>query len=177
MVSMINAFDYTLRYNNLNYEMVTISQRFFQVATEYMRLAQVDRLFGKGVLLQISEQINQLMFSDVINQSVKEDATRKILSDMQSRYSVRIMNEVDTLQLQLTELDLVQKIQYQYDVYALNTEALFSKDAMKAVAQTLSELIFKDIKISYDLSKALKSQEELKFVFHTDSEATNILEI
>lgn len=39
MVSMINAFDYTLRHNNLNYEMVSVSQRFFQVATEYMRLA------------------------------------------------------------------------------------------------------------------------------------------
>jgi hypothetical protein len=25
MVSMINAFDYTLRYNNLNYEVVTVS--------------------------------------------------------------------------------------------------------------------------------------------------------
>lgn len=51
MVSMVNAFDYTLRYNNLNYEMLTLSQRFFQVATEYIRLAQIDRLFGKGVLL------------------------------------------------------------------------------------------------------------------------------
>lgn len=47
------------------------------------------------------------MFSDVINSSVKDDTNRKALNDMQSRYSVKIMNEVDTLQLQLTELDLV----------------------------------------------------------------------
>lgn len=72
-----------------------------------MRLAQVDRLFGKGVLLQISEQINQLMLSDVINSSQKEETNRLALNDMQSRYSVLIMNEVDTLQLQLSELDLV----------------------------------------------------------------------
>lgn len=119
------------------------------------------------------------MFSDVINSSVKDDTNRKALNDMQSRYAGKIMNEVDTLQLQLTELDLVQKIQYQYDVYALDTEALFSKNAMKAVAQTLSELIFKDIKVCYDLAIALKSsgQEDIKFVFDTDSEATNILEV
>lgn len=61
----------------------------------------------------------------------------------------------------------------------MDTEALFSKNAMKAVAQTLSELVFKDIKVCYDLATALKSsqQDDIKFVFDTDIEATNILEV
>lgn len=41
---------------------------------------------------------------------------------------------------------------------------------MKAISQTLSELIFKDIKVSFDLSADLEnsSQDEIKFSFATE---------
>lgn len=49
---------------------------------------------------------------------------------------------------------------------------------MKVISQTLSELIFKDIKINYDLAAALKTtQDETKFVFATEPDATEILEV
>jgi len=48
---------------------------------------------------------------------------------------------------------------------------------MKALAQTLSEMIFKDIKVSYDLSKALKSSSgKIKFNHQSDPTAQQILE-
>lgn len=86
--------------------MVTVSQRFFQVATEYMRLAQIDRLLGKGVMLQISEQINQLIFSNTVEifskDKEKDSENMKMeLNNLQMTYQVKIQNVVDTLNLQL----------------------------------------------------------------------------
>lgn len=57
MVSMIHNFEYTLMSNNFAYDVFTVSKSFFQITVDYFRLVQVDRLFAKGVMFQMSEQI------------------------------------------------------------------------------------------------------------------------
>lgn len=133
-----------------------------------MRLAQIDRLFGKGVLFQITEQINQLVLSYGLEKT-QTDETKLALSDLNVIYSTRVKNVIDTFQMQISQLELLQQIQYSYDVYSQNTEMVFSDKAMKAIAQTLSEIVFKDIKIYNDFQKTLTytaSQKNAKLEFH-----------
>lgn len=63
MVSMIHNFDYTLMSNNFHYDVFTVTRSYFNIAVDYFRLVQTDRLMGKGVMFQISEQIAHAQFN------------------------------------------------------------------------------------------------------------------
>lgn len=109
MVSMLHNFEYTLMSNNLMYEIFTVSKSFFLVTVDFFRLVQVDRLMGKGVLFQISEQISQVQMSvDLKDHNNYGDLA--LLNNLYMKYETRVVKATETYQLQLDQLNVLQKV-------------------------------------------------------------------
>lgn len=149
MVSMIHNFEYTLMSNNFAYDVFSVSKSFFQITVDYFRLVQVDRLFAKGVLFQISEQVAHAQFNLQFQKLSKPEMENSLqtLNSIWVDYESEVLSETRTYDQQFAQLVLTQKIQYQYEQYSKDQSKVLSKNGMKAIASHLSDLSFRDNKL------------------------------
>lgn len=150
MVSMIHNFEYSLMSNNFAYDVFSVTKSFFQITVDYFRLVQVDRLFAKGVLFQMSEQIAHALFNLKFQKDLgkqEQESNLQTLNSIWVSYESEVLSETRTYEQQFAQLVLVQKIQYQYEQYAKDQSKALSKNGMKAIAGHLSDLSFRDNKL------------------------------
>ena len=126
-----------------------IEMNQFWYLADYMRVSSFSRFLCKGVFLQISEQIQTMYYQLMIsNNGVMDIQQETKLNSMVEKYSRLVLDKQSLIELEIQQIQLYQKIQYNFKYISEDSTHVFQRDFMRTFACHFQDLVQKKIGIN-----------------------------